>query len=358
MKISFPFAVVSPVLVLLALFSARAEENCAPVGKAQFMCLPHGTEDMVPLPNSDWVVGSGVLTLINTRTFATAPLFSTNTRHDKRVYGACPGPLTADDVKDRRFHVGGLNVSAGSDGVHRLYALHRGSRSSVEVFEVDTGPAIPTIAWIGCTVIPPDVGGNSMAVLPDEGVVVSNFVGRNMSNITAGGGADARTLLAEGKNTGELWEWHRTRGWGKVPGSEASGPNGVEASKDGKWLYFSEWATSRVVRLSRGQTPVRRESVQLSFHPDNIRWQRDGSLLTAGQGGTVNRILLDCLSKSRDCSKVPTVVARIHPEKFTAQEVVRYELKDGAGAAALDTGKELWVTIIGGTNRIARFSAY
>jgi hypothetical protein len=36
--------------------------------------------------------------------------------------------------------------------------------------------------------------------------------------------------MAAGEKNGELWEWHPRIGWTIVPGSEASGANGIEIS--------------------------------------------------------------------------------------------------------------------------------
>jgi len=89
---------------------------------------------------------------------------------------------------------------------------------------------------------------NSVAALPDGGFAATNFQGR--------GDPNGRAKLAAGDTTGELWEWHPGAGWKKVPGSETSGPNGLEVSKDGKWFYIGGWGSQSLIRLSHGQTPV------------------------------------------------------------------------------------------------------
>jgi sugar lactone lactonase YvrE len=75
---------------------------------------------------------------------------------------------------------------------------------------------------------------------------------------------------------------HRER-WQKVPGSEASGANGIEISKDGRWYYVAAWGSQSFFRLSRGgATPVRNE-IPLGFRVDNIHWGRNGKLLATGR---------------------------------------------------------------------------
>ena len=128
---------------------------------------------------------------------------------------------------------------------------------------------------------PDPIGLNAVVALPDGGFAASNFDPRP----PAGARGGVSPALLEGRNNGELWEWHTGRGWTKVPGSEAAGANGLEISKDGKWFYVAEWGNRSFMRLSRGQTPARRDEIPLGFRVDNVRWAPDGSLFVAGQGG-------------------------------------------------------------------------
>src|SRR5438093_1183536 len=70
-----------------------------------------------------------------------------------------------------------------------------------------------------------------------------------------------------------------------IPGRETAGANGLETSKDGKWLYVAAWGSQSFVRLSRGQTTVKRDVVPLASRVDNLRWAPDGSILAAEQRG-------------------------------------------------------------------------
>jgi len=127
-----------------------------------------------------------------------------------------------------------------------------------------------------------------------------------------------------------------------VPGSEAAGANGLEISKDGKWLYVAAWGSQNFFRLSRGQTPVKRDVVPLGFRVDNIRWAPDGSILAAGQGGAGN-------------AQTSNVV-KINPNTLKVQEIIRQPNSSefGSGTVALQLGKELWVGSFRG-DRIAIF---
>ena len=129
-----------------------------------------------------------------------------------------------------------------------------------------------------------------------------------------------------------------------MPGSESAGANGLEISKDGKWLYIGGWGSQTVIRLSRGQTPIKKDSVPAGFRVDNLRWAPDGSLLAAGQGGTAP-------SQTSHIGKVNTTTMKF-------QELVRYPYSDtfSAGTVAIQVGKEFWLGAVR-SDRIAVFPA-
>lgn len=327
--------------------------GCDPVGSVQFVCGPVGPEDLVPVPGSDWIIASGRnIYLVNTRDKSTTVLFPTEPpqqRQDTKTYSACPG--LANPPEKGTFTAHGLNLRPGKNGQHTLYVVHHGDRESIEVFELDARGRTPTLTWIGCAIAPESVGENSVAVLPDGGFAVTNFQAR--------GDPNGRAKLLAGENTGNVWEWHPGAGWQVVPGSDMPGPNGIEASKDGKWLYIAGWANKTFVRLSRGQTPVKKNVIQTPFHVDNLRWQADGSLLAAGQGGSTEAVLRDCLGPEKKCSEVSTNVAKIHPDTLKFQQIIHWPSNEvfRAGTSALQVGKEIWVGGVGGAERIARFPA-
>ena len=148
--------------------------------------------------------------------------------------------------------------------------------------------------------------------------------------------------MMAGEINGEVWEWHPDTGWKKVPGSEAAGPNGLEISKDGKWLYIGGWGSQSFIRLSRGQTPVKRDGVSVGFRLDNLRWAPDGTLLAAGQGGTAP-------------SQTSNVV-KVNPTTLKVEELIRHPDIDGFGVStvAIQVANELWLGSVRG-DRIAIF---
>ncbi|PYR38072.1 MAG: hypothetical protein DMF89_17160 [Acidobacteria bacterium] len=337
-----PLVGLAAFLLLMGTVGPRAA-GCDPVGNIRFVCDQSGPEDLVVVPGSDWVLSSGMTTsgaihLVNAKDRTSTILFpsaSAKERLDKKTYNTCPGPI--DPAEKDKFRAHGLYLRPGRGSVHTVYLVHHGNRESIEVFEFDGHAKPPVLTWVGCAVAPDPIGLNSVVGLPDGGFITTNFSPRNQD-------AAGRGRMMQGENNGELWEWHTDSGWQKVPGSESAGPNGLEISKDGKTLYIGGWGSQSVIRLSRGQTPVKRDSVQVGFRVDNVRWGPDNMLLAAGQGGTA--------------PSQTSNVAKVDPNTLKAQEVVRQPYGDAltAGTVAIQIGKDIWVGSVRG-DRIAIFPA-
>lgn len=308
---------------------------CEPDGEVQFICGPANPEDLIAVPESPWIIApsmvdEGHLYGIDTRDYTSTVLFPTEasqSRHDTTNYGACPGPVT------RQFRPHGINLRSGNNRIHTLYVVGHGAREAIEVFELDARSATPALTWVGCAVAPEKLGLNAVVPLPDGG------------------------FAATSPRTGDVWEWHAAAGWSLVPGSEEIGPNGLEISSDGQWFYVAGYGSQSVIRLSRGRTPVQKDAAEVGFHIDNVHWAPDGSLFAAGHLGPTREAIGTCL-RERKCEGVVSRVAKVHPESFAVEQLVRYPSNDLLilGTVAIQVGDELWVGGVGGGERIARFS--
>ena len=333
--------------------------DCDAAGNMAFVCGVTSPEDLVAIPNTDLVVASGYIAgaiqYVSRRDQSRMRVFPVNNprlRHDTQRYPDCPGPI--DPNENEQFSAHGLNLRTIDDGLHHLYVVHHGFRESVEIFEIDarykgavsTLP-IPGFTWIGCVVAPEGMTLNSVSPLPHGGFVVTvPFVPPEQGTL------DVRAIGSRALQ-GVVLEWHPGGGWSTVPESESSGPNGIEASPVGEWLYVNLWSAGQVMRLSRGRTPVEKQIVDLWFFPDNIRWQTDGSLLTAGHSAESIQRILECGGAL--CEDMGTHVARVDPDTLAVEHVVDAPANEHffIGTAALEVGGEIWMGS-GRGERIAR----
>jgi len=316
---------------LVAQGPPAAATPCAAVTDVQLVCGQQGPEDLYVLPGSQWVVasamaGSGGINLVRVSDRTSTRLYpsaSAQQQYDAKAYPGCPGPPAA------AFTTHGLWLEPGNGNNRRLFVVAHGSRESVEVFTVDSRGAMPVLTWTGCAIAADPIGLNSVRGLPDGGFIASNYLARGIS-------AEERQKMLNGEKNGELWEWHAASGWQKVPGSEASGANGLELSDDGKTLYVAAWGSQSFIRLSRGKTPVDRQEIPLGFRVDNLHRARDGSLLAAGQGQGTSDIV------------------RINPKTLAITKVLqrRDDASFRGGTVAAEVGDRLWVGSYGG-DRIA-----
>jgi hypothetical protein len=349
-----------PLLLLVSSVSAQAPTppECNAPGSPRYICGLAGPEDLATVPQTKWLIvsamsGEGGLYALDTTQATVSRIFpaaSAAERFDRKEYGACPGPLAATQAVTH-----GLYLKPGRGSVHTLYAVHHGDRESIEVFEVNAKSTPPAVTWIGCVVVPDPVGINSVAALPEGGFVLTNFDPRQPAPPGGRGGGLSPKLMA-GEQNGEVWEWHAKSGWSKVPGSDAAGANGIEVSRDGKWLYVAQWGKQSFVRLSRGKTPVERQEIPLGFRTDNIRWAPDGkTLLVAGQGTMAAQ---PGAQRGRGPGAQATVIVRVNPQTMTYQEILKQAPAPGlmAASVAVQVGDELWVGSFLG-DRLTRYPA-
>ena len=337
MKTLLSVAVASLLAGSFALAQQPAA-SCDPVGQLRFVCGQAGPEDLVAVPGSRWLIASaygpqGGLYLIDTQAASSIQLFpgaAPRERQDRETYASCPGPLEGTDRTQFRTH--GLYLDEGAGGRHTLYVVHHGLRESVEIFELDASSASPGLTWIGCVVAPDPIGLNAVVALPGGGLAATNFDPRAPAGTRAG--PFSQELIA-GERNGEVWEWHSTSGWTKVPGSEAAGANGLEISADGQWFYVAQWGNRSFMRLSRGRTPVVRDEIELGFRVDNVRWAPDGALLVAGQGG----------AGAGTGGVTTSTIGRVHPQTMTYQQILDYPISEAVSFAtvAVQVGDEFWV---------------
>ena len=339
--------VLTAVLILPAGAAGQGQRGpaaapCVPQGPngVQFVCDQTAPEDLVLVPGGNWIVatsfgGSGGIRIINIKDKKSTlayPKEGAKEQLDKKTYDTCPGP--PDAAQKAMFTTHGLALREGRNSVHTVYVVNHGKRESIEVFQLDAKVNPPALTWIGCVVAPDPIGLNEVLPLADGGFIGTDFLAR--------GDNAARARMSAGEVNGALWQWHTGKGWEKIPGSEASGANGLEISKDGKTLYVAGWGNQTFFKMSLGQTPVKREDIKLSFRPDNVRLSLDGSVLfAAGHTDKDGRSIVEPREPLRETSNV----ARIDPKTLEFRRIFQHAAMDGfvATTTGIQIGNELWL---------------
>lgn len=308
---------------------------------ASLICGVSNGEDLERVHDTPWVIASSVngasLYRIDARDRSVKLLDLTIGASTART-SECPGP-----PEPARFAGHGIAIVQGPRPL--LYAINH-ARGTIEQFEIS--PVDAALAWSGCIKTPPDMLANGIAPLPDGGLVATNF---------AAPGKDFTKDLAAGRVTGELRRWTTRDGWSVVPGTEASVANGVAVSDDGQRVFVAVTGTREIWRidLTHGDRP-RLVRNQLDFSPDNLRWDENGDLLTAGFDGSAAEAVA-CFARP-DCS-LGYSVAAIDPITLDYRLITRCPATSAFGSAttALRVDGEIWLGTFRGT-ALARIDEY
>lgn len=296
---------------------APADQSCNSHGvKLRFICGIYNAEDLVQVPDSDWIIGSGLATddrpgsgglvVIDGHSHIAAKAAIDIDAKPQDPFLACPGPL-----KLVEFSAHGLNILPLAPGRSRLFVVGHGGREAIEIFDVihrDGGA--PQITWKGCILAPPDGAMNAVVGLVDGRIISTQFTS----------GQYTIEDVLQGTKTGAVYVWKPGSEFERLRGTELPGPNGVEVTPDGKYLFVAVTGTSSVLRYELADTqkaPV--ALLTRDFRTDNVRWGPNGRLLLAGPARAANcdlHALLTCIAGA-------PVVGALDPTSLKLTDVYR-----------------------------------
>lgn len=342
------------LLPLLACAVAdAADEDCQASGDYHFICGPQNAEDLVLVPDSNWIIASGMapgaaIYLIDAQHQTWADLYPAGAplaRQDMETYGTCPGSPDPNN-----FVTHGLNLRPGANGHSTLYVVGHGGREAIEVFDVDASGDRPVLTWTGCVMMPEGMVANSVAVLGD---------GSMLATVPLHPGREIPEAMA-GEITGAVYEWSPgDGGFTLVQGTELPYGNGIEVSADGSEFYVASSGLFTVTAYSNSN-PARqlRVTKELAFVPDNLHMGPDGNLITAGlvaddpECGNVRGGAFD-LGGFASCPR-PFIVTAIDPQSMEASVLARGPANERFSniTMALPVGDEIWIGTFAG-DRVA-----
>ena len=286
MKLAAAFALAfatagggAPAPAQIAAKPTPTTSDCSPSGELHFVCGINAVEDLAPVPGGRFLVGSAYrpggpgLHVIDMTARTGRPVRVSFDRSRDPAFAGCNPPDLA------RLQTHGIAVRAGARGSVTVYAINHGGRESVEVFRLD--PAAATARWVGCLILPSPASGNALTPLEGGRLAITRFYDA--------GDPQGLVKVINGETTGLVYLWTPGKGFAEMPGSRLSGDNGVAASADGRWLFISEYGRKRIWRLPLGSKGAP-TSAAVPFHPDNLRWAPDGTLLATGQFVTPGKL--------------------------------------------------------------------
>src|SRR3954471_6626519 len=133
--------------------TSQGTKACAPTNGLNFVCGAQNPEDLVPIPETRWLIASGMregagLKLVDTAAKTARPFYTGSAaqqRSDKTLFPNCPA---APDVST--FNAHGLYLRrAQASGLYLLYVVSHGPLESIQVFTVDVRSAEPSLMWTG-----------------------------------------------------------------------------------------------------------------------------------------------------------------------------------------------------------------
>lgn len=341
---------------MIAATGACSEQAAPDGGGIETICGVENVEDMVKLPGSPWIIGSGIgdtffqrggLHLINedTGTASRVELIIPADLVPQAPYDQCPAPADA-----MLFSAHGLSLMDNTDGSHRLFVVNHGRREAIEVFDVNNGEGGPQFQWIGCVPTPATAHSNAVAVRTDGSLVMSASTASDTPLPSfaqlAANPPDMSAVSSEGGQMpkGAVFIWRPEEGWSKVPDSELGGNNGIELSKDGQWAFVNSWPGASVTYMPLDPALGSAREIKLRFKPDNIRWSHDGKLVAAGHLADVPAVAACVMGDGTGCD-LDYSAAQIDPESFAVTTL--YDGKGtqdfGTATIALKTKKALWL---------------
>ena len=314
-----------------------AEEGCIPVDGLEFICGVNQAEDLLRMPNSNFVIASGRISDTEGQIYAidknsriVSELFPRNVleaKHDIENFGDCPGSINA-------FQPHGISVREMGQDAYWLYVVGHGYREAIEVFSLKINDDIPSLRWVGCIEAPNQVERfNAVTVLPNNKIAVTHLPPAGSPN----------------RGSGEVWEWSSNEGWEIVKGSQMPGPNGIVASSDGSTLFVAAYLGTSLKKLER-QSSSQPIQVETIYSIDNIRWSDEGELLLAAHDR-------GCTPRGGCSNSSATHLLKASPIDLEIETIRVIPVLDvfPVGTVIIDVGDEYWVGGIAGTDRIAIF---
>lgn len=299
------------------------------------VCRFDEPEDLADLVGTDWLIVSEAA---GQRRSGLAAFNTASGRIER--FGSLAGvaPCRAD------ARGGGIGMRREGRGYRLLRILHAGAAGepdAVETYRVTIVSGTPHLVRTACIPAPAAYFLNDIAPLADGG-----FAATHMFNRTVPRAAREVAFLAR-RPTGFVVRWSPVGGWRRLPGTDGTFPNGIDASADGRWLAFAETYGRAINRIRPdGSGRIR---LPLAMQPDNVTALPGGRFLVAGGTGAPLTSTRRCPELRRLGCAFPALAARIDFAHLRVAPIVvsRGERTPGFSVAVVKDGRVYLGTAFG-----------
>ena len=353
MQQSFSLGLGSIVFIILAALSCGGEDYagllpCESLGDIEAHCGFSNPEDLVVAPGGEELIVSemGVFLL---DTPGELSLFDLN--EQKRVVLPVSWEATQENWGESAceapegplFSPHGIDLETRPDGRHALFVVNHGGRESVEIFELMKEGGAWALSWRGCAMPPGRPLLNDVTAFPDGGFAVTHMWDKG-----TGTPSMAFSFLF-GLDTGWVWLWDPRRGFSKLADSDATAPNGIASSADGRFLYVNHYVANRTVRVDRSSGAVVGQ-IEVE-QPDNVTVDEAGQIWIAGHHNFVADTT--CNDIEGACPH-PFSITRADGETMLGETVFSHEgAPMGFATVALPVGDRLFMGSASGDRMIS-----
>ncbi|WP_373740757.1 SMP-30/gluconolactonase/LRE family protein [Neisseria sp.] len=287
------------------------------VEKLSYITNIQSPEDLVQIPNTKWLIASGMapksgLYLVDGENKTASRLIAPKAGKPSAQFPNSEPQPHADEMQ-----IHGISIREVGKGKFYLYAVnHNGfdqkiTRETIEIFEVNTNTATPTLTWLGNVRMLNDYAGNGVVSGADGSIYVTVMMHPQHSL------AD----MFAGKTTGAVYRWTpTTQQFVKLQGSELNGNNGIELSRDGKFIYVAHMQGMSKLTNTNPAKIVAQTHLDYGV-ADNLHWAGD-KLITAGSmaQNCSNGLTFNCLKDFHITQISPDNLALnpIYKGKYTA----------------------------------------
>lgn len=304
------------------------------IGELGYITGVQNPEDLVQIPNSKWLIASGMapksgLYLIDSQSKTAKRWIAPKTaKPSTQFFDSQPQP-SPDEMQAH-----GISIREIGQGKSLLYVVnHNGfdqkiTRETIEIFEVDSNRQEPTLTWLGNVRMPNDFAGNSVVAGADGSIYVTVMTHPQNS----------LDEMFAGKITGAVYRWTpKTRQFEKIQGTERNGNNGIELSKDEKYLYLTHM--QGVSKFTNTNPAKQVASSWLDYGvADNLHWDGD-KLITAGSMALAcqNGLAFDCLKDFH--------ITQINPDNLALKPIFKgkYNQAFSGVSTVLPVGKTYYL---------------